>query len=159
LRGKIDALINARKVAGVHAGSNVYLQNNARAKGVYGAAVEGHNGTLYVRIGGGDSDWQPSDSGYQDYRDYAHGTGWKVWVKIPGNPEVRQAKLHDAFPVPTYTPPETISAPPQPSSWPAKTTVTNKVRVAGERTPPLVYWLANDSAVNPTTITQACGRT
>ena len=27
-----------------------------------------------------DSDWQPSTSNYKDYREYAWGEGWKVWV-------------------------------------------------------------------------------
>jgi alpha-amylase len=37
LQNKIRALINARKVAGVHAGSALHLQDNARAAGVYAA--------------------------------------------------------------------------------------------------------------------------
>jgi alpha-amylase len=108
LRNKIRALINARKIAGVHAGSALYLQENARAHGVYAARVDGHHGELYVRIGGSDDDWQPNLSNYQNYREYAQGAGWKVWVKIPGNPEVREASLKDPLPVPEFTDPEHI---------------------------------------------------
>jgi len=39
LQNKIAALINARKVAGVNAGSNVFHQNNAKDRGVYAAMV------------------------------------------------------------------------------------------------------------------------
>jgi hypothetical protein len=35
VRHKIQALINARKVAGVHAGSALHLQDNAPMKGIY----------------------------------------------------------------------------------------------------------------------------
>lgn len=111
LRNKIKALINARKVAGVHAGSALHPQNNARRQGVYGAMIEGRHGQLYVRVGGSDSDWHPTFSGYGYFREYASGTGWKVWVKLPGNPWVQQAPLKDAFPIPTYQAPETIQIP------------------------------------------------
>jgi alpha-amylase len=111
LRNKIRALINARKVAGVHAGSTVYLQSNAQAKGVYAARVVGRNGDLYVRIGGDDSSWQPSFSNYRDYREYAQGAGWKVWVGLPGNPPFQEAPLKPPLPVPTYQKPETIDVP------------------------------------------------
>jgi hypothetical protein len=43
LRSKIQAMINARKVAGVHAGSELNLQDNARQAGVYAARVAGRN--------------------------------------------------------------------------------------------------------------------
>jgi len=111
LQNKIKALINSRKVAGVNAGSQLYQQDNARAKGVYAALVQGSRGRLYVRIGGDDSDWQPSFSNYRDYREYAQGAGWKVWVAVPGNPEVRQAPLNQALPVPDYLPPEMTDIP------------------------------------------------
>lgn len=111
LRAKIKGLINARKVAGVHAGSMVHTQHNARAKGVYAALVVGRNGELYVRIGGNDMDWQPYHSNYHDYREYAHGVGWKVWVKLPGNPELRQAPYNQALPVPDYRDPQSIEVP------------------------------------------------
>jgi len=61
-----------------------------------------------VRIGGSDDDWQPYYSNYHDYREYAAGAGWKVWVKLPGNPPVQQALLKDAFPIPTYQAPDSI---------------------------------------------------
>jgi alpha-amylase len=112
LQNKIRALINARKVAAVHAGSEMNVQDNARMKGVYAARVVGSKGELYVRIGGGDDAWQPSDSGYGDYREYARGAGWTVWVKLPGNPPFQQAALKDAFAVPTFTAAETIEPPP-----------------------------------------------
>ncbi len=111
LRNKIRALINARKVAGVHAGSVLFTQDNARANGVYAARVDGRNGQLYVRIGGNDSAWQPSHSGYTDYREYAQGAGWKVWVKLPGNSPVQSAPRHGAFPVPDYQPPGQVVVP------------------------------------------------
>ena len=102
LRARIQALINARKVAGVHAGSVLYTQDNARARGVYAARVVGRRGNLYVRIGGSDADWQPQFSDYQEYREYAVGTGWKVWIGLPENPPVQQAALKPALPVPDY---------------------------------------------------------
>jgi alpha-amylase len=111
LREKIRALINARKAAGVHAGSTLHTQRNARAKGIYAALVVGGNGELYVRIGGSDAEWQPHFSNYHDYREYASGAGWKVWVKLPGNPEVRQAPLKPALPVPEVREPQSINVP------------------------------------------------
>jgi alpha-amylase len=48
---------------------------------VYAAKIAGRNGELYVRVGGSDQQWQPSAFGYTDYREYAQGAGWKVWVK------------------------------------------------------------------------------
>lgn len=109
LKEKIKALINARKVAGVNAGSTIHTQDNARKKNVYGAMINGTNGELYVRVGGSDGDWQPSYSNYRDYREYAAGNGWKVWVKIPGNPEVKQATLPAPLPVPTYKQPQSFT--------------------------------------------------
>ncbi len=101
LQTKIKALINARKVAGVTAGSDIFLQQNARQGGVYAAAVQGRNGMLYVRVGGSDANWQPSFSGTREYREYAQGAGWKVWVALPGNPAVQSAPLRAALPAPT----------------------------------------------------------
>jgi alpha-amylase len=111
LRQRIEALINARKVAGVHAGSALHVQQNAKARGVYAATVEGRDGDLYVRVGGSDDDWEPSSSGYSEYREYAFGDGWKVWVRLPGNPPVQQAPFKAPFPVPNYRSPETIDVP------------------------------------------------
>ena len=111
LRGRIGALINARKAAGVHSGSDLHLQDSARERGVYAARVVGRHGDLYVRIGGSDEDWQPHYSGYRDYREYARGDGWTVWVGLPGNPEVRQAPLNGPLPAPTYTEPVDIDVP------------------------------------------------
>ena len=114
LRAGIKALINARKVAGVHSGSAVWLQDNARNAGVYAARIDGRNGTLYVRVGGSDASWQPSASGFADYREYAAGAGWKVWVALPGNPAVRQAPRRPALPVPAYKPASQIVIPDEP---------------------------------------------
>ena len=100
LRNKIRALINARKVAGVDAGSTVFVQDNARSAGVYAARIIGTKGDLYVRIGGEDAKWEPRNSGFLDYREYAQGAGWKVWVGLPGNPEVQTAPAKTALPVP-----------------------------------------------------------
>lgn len=111
LRSRVKALVNARKVAGVHAGSQIHLQNNAKEAGVYAAYVEGRNGRLYVRVGGDDSKWEPKFSGYKDYREYAAGEGWKVWVGLPNNPAVQQAARRSAFAVPTYTPAISIKIP------------------------------------------------
>jgi alpha-amylase len=108
LQNKIKALINARKVAGVHAGSALFLQDNARRSGVYAAAVQGRRGVLYVRVGGSDANWQPSFSNVRYYREYAQGAGWKVWVALPGNPPFQFAAL--ASP---------LSAPPPLQSLPA----------------------------------------
>jgi alpha-amylase len=108
LRNKIRALINARKVAGVHAGSALHLQNNARMQNVYAARVVGRHGDLYVRIGGTDIVWQPYFSGYRDYREYAHGAGWKVWVGLPGNPEFQYAPMNNHLPIPEYKEPTEI---------------------------------------------------
>jgi hypothetical protein len=55
--------------------------------------------------------WQPSFSNYHDYREYAQGEGWKVWVAIPGNPEVQQAQMKPALPVPKYRDPKKIAIP------------------------------------------------
>jgi alpha-amylase len=114
LQAKIKALINARKVADVHSGSPIFLQDNARAAGVYAAEVDGRKGKLFVRIGGNDQSWQPSSSGFADYREYAAGAGWKVWVALPGNPEVQQASRRRAFPVPGYKKPSQITIPNEP---------------------------------------------
>ena len=114
LREKIKALINARKVAGVNADSRVDLQANARAAHVYAARIVGRNGDLYVRIGGTDNEWQPAASGYRDVREYARGAGWKVWVKLPGNPAVRQAPRRAALPVPRFVPAADIRIPVEP---------------------------------------------
>jgi alpha-amylase len=99
---KIKALINARKVADVHSGSRFYPQQNARERGIYAAYVEGRKGALYVRIGGSDQEWIPADSNYKDYREYAWGSGWKVWVGVPSNPGVQQASLKGGLPIPQY---------------------------------------------------------
>lgn len=102
LQEKIKALINARKSAGLTAGSRLELQDHARLRGVYAARIVGKCGDLYVRIGGSDNDWQPSSSGYQNYRDYAHGNGWTVWVGLPGNPRMQQVPLKTALPLPFF---------------------------------------------------------
>lgn len=111
LQHKIRALINARKVAGVTSGSALHFQEAARAKAVYGALVKGARGDLYVRVGGNDNDWNPSQSGHADYREYAYGAGWKVWIKLPGNPPVQQAALKPALPVPAYRDAPAITIP------------------------------------------------
>lgn len=102
LKERIKALINARKIAGVHAGSPLFLQQNARARGVYAAQVFGHFGELFVRIGGDDSDWRPSDSGFSQTVEFASGTGWKVWVKREGVSQVIESETNLSLPVPTY---------------------------------------------------------
>lgn len=113
LQNKIKALINARKVAGVHAGSDLYLQTNARQAGVYAAAVRGRNGMLYVRVGGSEDQWQPSFSNYSNYREYARGAGWQVWVRLPGNPPVQFAPLPSALPTPSTSQALPAPLPPQ----------------------------------------------
>lgn len=96
----------------MNAGSVVHTQHNAQKRGVYAAFVSGKNGAeLYVRVGGSDVEWQPSHSNYRDYREYAAGSGWKVWVKLPRNPPVKQAALAGALPVPVYKEPGTMQVP------------------------------------------------
>jgi hypothetical protein len=102
LQERIKDLINARKSAAVHAGSKVHTQQNARQRGVYAAYVEGSKGALYVRIGGSNGEWTPAQSGYREFREYAWGSGWKVWIGLPGNPEVRQAPRRSGLPIPQY---------------------------------------------------------
>lgn len=114
LQQRIQALINARKVAGVHSGSPLHVQQNVKGKGVYAATVQGRHGDLYVRVGGNDHDWEPATSNYSDYREYAWGDGWKVWVRLPDNPEAQQAPRKDAFPLPEYQRPQDIDVP---DSW------------------------------------------
>lgn len=111
LRYRIRALINARKVAGVTSGSALFPQSNARSRGVYAAMVAGKSGPLYVRVGGSDADWQPSDSSYRDYREYAYGAGWKVWVGLPGNPDFKQAPTRPALPIPDFKAAREIDVP------------------------------------------------
>ncbi len=111
LQSRIKALINARKAAGVHAGSVLSVQQNAKAKGVYAARVHGSKGDLYVRVGGTDADWEPAASDYAGYREYAAGDGWRVWVGLPGNPAVQQVPVKAPLPVPSYQKPEDIDVP------------------------------------------------
>ena len=111
LGDKIRALINARKVAGVHAGSACICRTTrvppaSMRRGSSGATV-----TFIVRIGGDDAAWQPFHSGYQDYREYAQGAGWKVWVGLPGNPELQAAPLRAPLPIPLYREPQAIDVP------------------------------------------------
>ncbi len=62
------------------------------------SAYAGHGGTSY-----GYGSFQDIDHTNKTVRrEYAHGSGWKVWVTIDGNPPVRQAKLQSPFPVPEY---------------------------------------------------------
>ena len=90
------------------------MQQNAKDNNVYAAMVQGRRGQLYVRIGGNDDDWHPEMSRYANYRDYAHGNGWKVWVHLPGDPPVQQAPKKPPFEnFPTYRKPETIVVPDQ----------------------------------------------
>jgi len=60
--------------------------------------LQGRHGNLYVRIGGSDARWEPSTSRYGDYREYGQGAGWKVWIGLAGNPQLRQAPLKPALP-------------------------------------------------------------
>jgi alpha-amylase len=78
------------------------LEDHCRSTLLSVAHVDGPHGELYVRVGGSDEERNPSDSSYSNYREYARGTGWKVWVKLPNNPGVRQAPLASAISVPTY---------------------------------------------------------
>ena len=73
--------------------------------------IVGKDGSLYVRIGGTDTDWQPSDSNYSDYREYAYGAGWKVWVGLPGNPPLKQAPVKASLPVPEFKSVDNIDVP------------------------------------------------
>jgi len=114
LQAKLRALINARKLAGVNAGSPVDPQNNATANGVYAARIDGSRGRLYVRIGGSDASWQPGASGYGGFREVARGQDWVVWLALPGNPPLRPAPRHAPFPVPAVLGLERIQVPAEP---------------------------------------------
>ena len=114
LQAKLRALINARKLAGVNAGSPVYPQTNATANGVYAARIDGSRGRLYVRIGGSDASWQPVASGYANSREVARGQGWAVWLALPGNPPLRLAPRHAPFPVPAVLALDRIQVPASP---------------------------------------------
>ena len=72
---------------------------------------DGTHGRLYVRIGGSDASWQPSASGYSGYREVTRGQGWAVWLALPGNPPLRPAPRHGAFPVPAVLGLERIQVP------------------------------------------------
>ena len=76
---------------------------------VTGCSYQGTiGGPTTSRIGGSDVQWEPGMSRYSGYREYAQGAGWKVWVGLPGNPEVRQAPLKPSLPIPAYVPAEQI---------------------------------------------------
>ena len=47
----------------------------------------------------------------RDYREYAQGSGWKVWVGLPGNPPFQEASRKPPLPAPSYQKPETIDVP------------------------------------------------
>ena len=102
LREKIKALINARKIAGVHSGSPLFTQQNARQRGVYAAQLFGRFGQLFVRIGGSDADWTPAFSGFSSVVEFAQGSGWKVWIQREGVTEVIWAPENPALPIPSY---------------------------------------------------------
>ncbi|MEL7118575.1 MAG: alpha-amylase family glycosyl hydrolase [Bacteroidota bacterium] len=108
LQMKIKALINARKVAGVNAGSTVYFHENARFAGVYGAQVDGSNTSLFVRIGGQDNDWNPTMSGFNSIREYARGQEWCVWIGQENPNEFINAPLKEALPIPDFQQPTSI---------------------------------------------------
>ena len=114
LRATIRALINARKLAGVNAGSPVYPQDNAAANGIYAARIDGSRGRLYVRIGGSETSWHPGASGYGGFREVARGQGWAVWVALPGNPPLRLAPRNRPLPVPAVLGLERILVPGEP---------------------------------------------
>lgn len=114
LQAQIRTLINARKLAGVHAGSALYPQDNATANGIYAARIDGSRGRLYVRIGGTDASWQPASSGYRDARPVARGQGWAVWIALPGHAPLRQAPRNGPLPVPQVLPLESIKVPIEP---------------------------------------------
>jgi alpha-amylase len=111
LQVRIRELINARKVAGVNAGSALHVQQNAKERGVYAAMIAGRHGDLFVRVGGDDAAWEPGRSGYTDFREYYVGDGWTIWVRLPGNPPKQQAPKKSAFDVPSYQKPEDINVP------------------------------------------------
>jgi hypothetical protein len=71
LQNKIKALISARKAAGVNSCCSIDMQNNAKQAGHLPARITGTHSDLYVRVGGDDTSGNP---------------GWKVWVKLSGNP-------------------------------------------------------------------------
>lgn len=108
LAATIRTLIQARRLAGVHAASALYPQRNAAGRGVYAARIDGRRGRLYVRLGGDDTSWRPADSGYTGARPFARGAGWAVWLALPasahpgamGSTAGPQAARRQSLPVP-----------------------------------------------------------
>jgi alpha-amylase len=76
---KINELIEARKLAGLHSESNVTV--NESAKDLYVATATGLNGSLIVKIGTGSYD-APTD-----YELQTSGTDYAVWTKMSGEPQ------------------------------------------------------------------------
>lgn len=111
LQATIRTLIQARKRAGIHAGSPVFPQENAAAAGVYAARIDGRRGRLYVRIGGTDAQWQPGASGYDDHREVGRGQGWAVWMALSSGAAAASAPRRQPLPVPDPLPLAAISVP------------------------------------------------
>lgn len=106
LPAAIKALINARKVAGVHSGSQIYTQDNARKAGVYAAKIVGTKADICVRIGGDDNQWSVKTSNYEGYKVIAKGNGWKVWI----NSSKKEAPYNNSLgKVPDFKKPEEIT--------------------------------------------------
>ncbi|WP_010422408.1 starch-binding protein [Anaerophaga thermohalophila] len=74
---KINELIAARKLAGIHSESNVTVNQNAQD--IYVATVTGNNGSLIVKIG------TASYNAPADYTLQTFGTDYAVWTK-PASP-------------------------------------------------------------------------
>ena len=94
-----------------NAGSAVTFQDNAQASGVYAARVDGQPRRALRPHRRQRHRVEPSSSSYSDYREYARGAGWKVWVGLPGNPPFQQASTKGPLPVPTYTAASVITVP------------------------------------------------
>ncbi|WP_010661853.1 starch-binding protein [Marinilabilia salmonicolor] len=86
---KINELIEARKLAGIHSESNVTV--NQSAQDIYVATATGNNGSLIVKIGTASYD-APTD-----YTLQTSGTDYAVWTKTGTEP------TPDPEPTPTTT--------------------------------------------------------
>lgn len=83
---EINAMIAARKAAGIHSESQIIsesAQNGQTTKGYYEAYVQGHKGVLCIQIGNGLSSYL-QDKTAEGYTLMAQGSEYKMWVKQSG---------------------------------------------------------------------------
>lgn len=81
---EINAMIAARKAAGIHSESQIISEqshNGQTTKGYYEAYVQGHRGTLCIQIGNGIATYL-QDKTSEGYELKASGPEYKMWVKL-----------------------------------------------------------------------------